>query len=314
MDIISALVFSGGKPPGGGSLPPVINPDDYTPVVFADSPIDMISGGRYSFDATNGAILANLPSSPSAGDVVYLYFDVVTDVNTVTIDAGVEDIEGSTTLVAGAAYDDLYYIIGWSEADNSWQVDTMSITDGASGGSSVAESNVVPLMSIESPSGGADVLNYRNGAWYEYDPLSVEAHDRPFVLQPFNVTGAGRWILRYATKEIIDDAVALVDAGTAVIDMSRHNIASIQTIADGATSFTIELGDLVAGNVRRVRLDNSANTSAIASITFSTTGGITWSWAVGEEPTGGLAIGKRYDLILECRSNTEVRAYFEDEA
>ncbi len=119
-----------------------------------------------------------------------------------------------------------------------------------------------------------------------------------------NALEANRYLVEYS------DATDLADAGTITVDMSENRLSEEYTIADEATSFTIELSNLTVGNERMIILDNSSNTSAISTITFDDT----IVWPIGEEPTGGIASASISYLILNCISSTKVRAYWEDEA
>ena len=57
-----------------------------------------------------------------------------------------------------------------------------------------------------------------------------------------------------------------------------------------------------------VRVDNSGNTSAIETITW--TGN--WVWAVGD-PVTGIAAGKVVELVVRNISNNTVKAYTDTE-
>ena len=83
-----------------------------------------------------------------------------------------------------------------------------------------------------------------------------------------------------------------------------------RTVNTGTTTLTFALSypadAVTVSRLTTVEIDNSANTSAISTITFTGT----WTWGLGVQPTG-LAAGAKAVLYIYNNSATSVRASWE---
>jgi hypothetical protein len=180
---------------------------------------------------------------------------------------------------------------------------------------SVAESDIIAIRAITGYSDGNDVLNYSTGILYEFDETEITVDDGINYLTPGDIIepNPGRWVLK--NRDRFKDNTPISWNGTespnGTIDMSKHNFEEHLQITNTTTSITLAVENLSVGNSRVITIDNSINTSAISTITFATTGGVTWKWGKFVEPTGGMAIGEIAELTIEVRSATSIRAYWE---
>lgn len=206
-------------------LSSTLDSDGFTPVVYADSPYSMAANGSYTFDTTDGIIVANLPTTPSEGDFVYLYFSQVDDTNVVTLDAGTNTIESASTIDIDSTYLGNYYIAIWDGTSN-WDLKLLSNTDSTSSSTSIASSSADSIRSILTYTNGADQINSSNNYLYEYDSTSTGTDDGTSTsqyLRPINITSAnpGRWIKRGVLGYNYNDAVIYMSDETT--DLTTDN-------------------------------------------------------------------------------------------
>lgn len=233
---VGSLIFGGGRSPAAGGTSPLPDVDSFTLVEYADSPITLEAGGKYRFDTTNGAIVANMPATINEGDVIDVYFAVVDDTKTVTFDAGTNTIDDASTLVAGVDYLETYHVIFGDSTAGNWDVNQLTDTDGGSGLSSVGESSAAAIRALTVHVAGSDVQNFYNGVWYEYDQASFGVDDgteKTLYIKPNNVLTAdpGRWAIKRG--QAYDFTVSLTDETSDI------------TEDDDIKNFPIERGQLL---------------------------------------------------------------------
>ncbi len=250
--------------------------DNFEDVVYVDSPKILIASGKYSFDTTNGIIIANLPTSPTEGNYIDFYFPQVDDINIVQIYAGgTYTIDDVLTLEIDSTYIGTYYRAIWDGTSN-WDFIALSKTDSTTSITSIAESGADAIRNITSYTDGADTINYSNRYLYEFDSTSTGTDDGSETseyLKPVNIltASAGRWIYRKTLgydRENIFFEVASPDYGTITrgydFKVSAKTDYNCTTTITDSSDVAYTLGNTVsAGDYLKIVSDTALGTSIL---------------------------------------------------